>query len=461
MLFAHKALDPLGVGDTAVLVDIGEADFGAGLFLLGELPEGPSGAYLPAEGAIVLTIANVEVEPGGPYPLQPCLKQSRLQAVGETDLHALPASHAPTQELILRQGTRRADQLSLSPLGEGIGSDEGWDEDPGDKGCDQPAPGQIDSGYLFRFQGSEAEPHRILRTILLALTAHHALRLFPRPFQVHCRAGAALLYTDVTGGTSLAHRSLQGTDSRDKPQQAPQGAEDGAPKAAPIEISEEDGGEDEADEHPLIEEGLAEDQDKAFQKGIESLGNIRDDGDIGAVEEVENGMRHQVHRRLGSHCQGADQQGDGVREASYLQGKEGADEDKDEDVILELARPVPHVLLPSFLGGEVPHEVVQRPQGAGPATEDPAEHEGEGDGDEGQQEGCGHDMRGEEGRDEDQGIEVEEDTDGIGDLIRPFVGRQDEKAEEECQKGPLADTSQPPPRDPSGLSFALALRNWS
>ena len=172
-------------------------------------------------------------------------------------------------------------------------------------------------------------------------------------------------------------------------------------------------------------------------------------------------MRHQVHRRLGSHCQGADQQGDGVREASYLHGKEGADEDKDEDVILEPERPIPHVLLPSFLGGKVPHEVVQRPQGADPAAEDPAEHEGEGDGDEGQQEGCGHDMRGEEGRDEDQGIEVEEDTDGIGDLIRPFVGRQDEKAEEECQKGPLADTSQPPPRDPSGLSFALALRNWS
>jgi hypothetical protein len=70
-------------------------------------------------------------------------------------------------------------------------------------------------------------------------------------------------------------------------------------------------------------------------------------------------------------------------------------------------------------------------------------------------------MGGEKGGDEDQWIEVEEDTDGIGDLIRPFVGRQDEEAEEECQKGPLADAPQPPPRNPSGLSLALALKNWS
>jgi len=70
VLLAHETLDPLGVGDAAVLVDIGEADLGAGLLLLGELPEGAGRAYLPAEGAIVLAVAAVEVEPGGPDSLQ-------------------------------------------------------------------------------------------------------------------------------------------------------------------------------------------------------------------------------------------------------------------------------------------------------------------------------------------------------------------------------------------------------
>jgi len=134
-------------------------------------------------------------------------------------------------------------------------------------------------------------------------------------------------------------------------------------------------------------------------------------------------MDHQVHCGLSSHCQGADQQGDGVCQPGYLQGKEGADEDKDEAIIFEPSRTFPEVLFSPFLRSEVPHEVVQRPQWTDPAAEDPAEHQGEGDGDEGQQEGRWHNMGRKEGCDEDQGIEMEEDADGIGDLIRPFVCR--------------------------------------
>jgi hypothetical protein len=295
VLLAHDALDPLSIGDTAVLVDIGEADPGTDLLLLGELPEGTGGAYLPAEGAVVLTVARVEVKPGGPYSFQPCLEQGGLEAIGEADLHALAASHAPAQELILRQSARGANQLSLSPLGKGVGPDEGCDEDSRDEGGYQSAPTQINPGYLFRLcpaKGGKSEPHRILRAVLLALPAHHALRLFPCALQVCCRAGAALLHTYVTGGAAFAHRPLQGADSRDKPQQAPQGTEDGAPEAAPIQVGQEDGGENEADKHSLIEEGLAKGQDKVFQKGIDSLGNVCDYGDIGAVEEVEDGVRH-------------------------------------------------------------------------------------------------------------------------------------------------------------------------
>ena len=66
-----------------------------------------------------------------------------------------------------------------------------------------------------------------------------------------------------------------------------------------------------------------------------------------------------------------------------------------------------------------------------------------------------------EGRDEDQGIEVQEDTDRIGDLIRPLVGRQDEEAEKERQEGPLADASQSPPWKGGGLPLTFSLRNWS
>jgi hypothetical protein len=119
------------------------------------------------------------------------------------------------------------------------------------------------------------------------------------------------------------------------------------------------------------------------------------------------------------------------------------------------------VLFSPFLWGEVPHKVVQCAQGADPAAEDPAEYEGESDSDEGQQEGSWYNMGGEEGCDEDQRIEVEKDADRIGNLIRPFIGRQDEETEKERQEGPLADTPQPPPRDPSGLSLALGFRNWS
>ncbi len=73
-------------------------------------------------------------------------------------------------------------------------------------------------------------------------------------------------------------------------------------------------------------------------------------------------------------------------------------------------------------------------------------------------------MGGEKGRDEDERVKVQEDANGIGDLIRSFVGRQDKEAEKERQEGPLADASQPPPRKPGGSSFcflASGLRNWS
>jgi len=63
VLFAHDALDPPGVGDTPALINIGKADLGTSFFLLGELSDSSGGAYLTAEGTVVLTVADSEVEP--------------------------------------------------------------------------------------------------------------------------------------------------------------------------------------------------------------------------------------------------------------------------------------------------------------------------------------------------------------------------------------------------------------
>lgn len=70
-------------------------------------------------------------------------------------------------------------------------------------------------------------------------------------------------------------------------------------------------------------------------------------------------------------------------------------------------------------------------------------------------------MGGEKGRDEDERVKVQEDANGIGDLIRSFVGRQDKEAEKERQEGPLTDASQPPPWKGGGLPLTFSLRNWS
>lgn len=101
VFFAHDALDALCIGDTAVLVNIGKAYFSTFLFPLGKLSDGSCGTYLTAQGTVVLTVADVKVEPWGPDSLEACLEQRWLKSISEADLHTFSAANTTAKELLL------------------------------------------------------------------------------------------------------------------------------------------------------------------------------------------------------------------------------------------------------------------------------------------------------------------------------------------------------------------------
>src|SRR4030042_516610 len=71
------------------------------------------------------------------------------------------------------------------------------------------------------------------------------------------------------------------------------------------------------------------------------------------------------------------------------------------------------------------HRMIQRPEGTDPPAEGPAEQQGHGYKQQGQKEGGGKLGRGEERRQEDEEVGVEEDLDGIGEFVPSVAVRLD------------------------------------
>jgi len=99
-----------GRRDAPPRVDEGEPDHGLVLLLHGELPDGGGRANLPAQGAVVLAVADPRHQDGAPDPLDPRFEQGGLQPPGDAHLHAFAAPHAPGEELVLPLRPRGADE---------------------------------------------------------------------------------------------------------------------------------------------------------------------------------------------------------------------------------------------------------------------------------------------------------------------------------------------------------------
>lgn len=110
MLLADDAGDSVGIGQTAVFVKIGPADDSSMLFLPGQFTDGPGRTHLAAEGAVVFTIADATDKSRTEDTLDTGFEPGRMECIADADLHALPAAHAATEELMFRQGTRRSDE---------------------------------------------------------------------------------------------------------------------------------------------------------------------------------------------------------------------------------------------------------------------------------------------------------------------------------------------------------------
>jgi len=107
MFLADKALLIIGPGNAQRVIDLSHAEPGGYLFCFRKAGNRPRRTYLCAQGTQIFAIADLRHQPRSPDTLCPGLQHHWLQAVGDTDLHAITATDTSIKELVFAQRPRR------------------------------------------------------------------------------------------------------------------------------------------------------------------------------------------------------------------------------------------------------------------------------------------------------------------------------------------------------------------
>ena len=156
MLLADHAVHLPRVGQAVVLVDHGPPYDRLFLPVEGQLRYCPGGAYLAAEAAVVLAVAEAGHEGGRVEAVEARLEGGGVEGAPEADLHALTAPDALGEELPLVPDAGRAEEPCLP--GRGPRAEHAGDEEASDEPCHEDPPPGGEEG-LFSLLKGETEAH--------------------------------------------------------------------------------------------------------------------------------------------------------------------------------------------------------------------------------------------------------------------------------------------------------------
>ena len=367
-----------------------------------------------------------------------------MEAVLDTNLHALPATDALLEEEPLVQGPRRTQEGRPGKLFP--------PPDPGDQG-------KGDAGETDSQEGPAGEVHAVLKARHAQPIGDHPLRTLGHA--LHAEVAPLRDETSVllegfetaelpalsAGGAELPGPAAEGREPGKERQKGSQGAEVLTPETPLDPLQEEDPQEKEEGDQGEGEDGLLVGKNPLLQELIDRFRERGHPGGSLLVEGIEDPCDGGVEDRIHREGEPPEEKGEGIEEAHELEAEEGGGGDQQEEEILDLHPSLPHPLAPgrnNLVGG-----VEQCPQGADPPAEEPPQQEGEHSQEEGGKEEGQKRLGRQSHREGDQGVPPEEDVHRRGDLVLSCVVGQPEEVEEEAEKGKLCKTPCPEKSLPS------------
>ncbi len=307
-----------------------------------------------------------------------------MEGVVRADLHALAAADAALEEVHLVQCARRTNEARIRVDLQARGRPQEGDQD----GARGHARDQLSALHFRRFtdrrvagRRADGEADTVSGAVANAVEAQVALRLAPRG--PRNRIVAALAVQQAAAAVVARGRVLFQVNerpARGNSEQAAERAQGAAPEARHAQVEREQEGEDQADEHGLAKVRLLERGQGALQDELQRLRHEAHGRDVARVKAVDQAANRVVGGRQVRESQGADGERNRIDQAGEQRPEEGRQQDGREDVVLDR---LPRLVAVGFqerlaallLGLEAAEEVVERPERADPAAEEPAEEE--------------------------------------------------------------------------------------
>ena len=131
VFFADDARRAGGIGQATIFVEMGQAHHECLFGWAIQTADGPGGAHLAAEGAVVLAVTDSADQPWGEYSFKPGFQPGGVEGIANADLHAFTASDTEGKKVGFRQGAGRPDQEGVGVSGERTGRQGEWHQGAG------------------------------------------------------------------------------------------------------------------------------------------------------------------------------------------------------------------------------------------------------------------------------------------------------------------------------------------